>query len=331
MADYQDIKKTVRSYQAALDGASADDAISVLTDNMVPEFLWRGMHPFYEQYGADNVAAVFWAPLKKAFTTLHRREDIFMAGTNAIENGEWVCSSGHFSGLFDNNWLGITATHKLTFIPYVEFTKVENGKISEVAFFCDIISVMQQAGVNVLPEQTASDIIRPGPATHDGLLHNAQNPTMSAKTLALVTQMCDDLTGSGMGSPDEQLRQTWHDNMYWFGPSGIGSTYTVERYQHQHQGPFERHLGDIKFNGHVCRFAEGDFACWFGWPNLSMKSTGGFLGMPASDIPADMRVVDIYRRDGDKLAENWVYIDILHFLSMQGLDILKRVKEIRQS
>ena len=44
-----------------------------------------------------------------------------------------------------------------------------------------------------------------------------------------------------------------------------------------------------------------------------------------------MRVVDIYRRDGDKLAENWVYIDILHFLSMQGVDILKRVKEIRQS
>jgi hypothetical protein len=331
MTDYQDIKNTVRHYQAELDKANADDVAAVLAKHTMPEFLWRGMHPFYEQQGAADVASIFWAPLKTAFTALHRREDIFMAGTNVIESGEWICSSGHLSGLFDNSWLGIPATHKLTFIPYVEFTKIENGKISEAAFFCDIISVMQQAGVNVLPEQTASDIMRPGPATHDGLLHGPQNPVMSAKTLALVTQMCDDLTGAGMGSIDEQLRETWHDNMYWFGPSSIGSTYTLERYQYQHQGPFEKTLGDIKFNGHVCRFAEGDYACWFGWSNLSMKSTGGFLGLPASDTVTEMRVVDIYRRDGEKLAENWVHIDILHFLSLQGLDILKRVKEIHHS
>jgi len=41
-----------------------------------------------------------------------------------------------------------------------------------------------------------------------------------------------------------------------------------------------------------------------------------------------MRVVDIYRRDGEKLAENWIFIDILHFLSLQGLDVLGRMKGI---
>jgi hypothetical protein len=35
-----------------------------------------------------------------------------------------------------------------------------------------------------------------------------------------------------------------------------------------------------------------------------------------------MRVVDMYRREGDKLAENWVFIDMLHFLKMQGVDVL---------
>jgi hypothetical protein len=329
MKNYQTIKKIVKNYQAELESASADNVASIIKKHTLSNCLWRGMHPFHEQYGAADIASVFWAPLKTSFTSLHRREDIFMAGNNVIEEGEWVCSSGHLSGLFDDNWLGIPATHKLTFIPYVEFTKVEDGKISEVAFFCDVISVMHQAGVNVLPEQTASDIIRPGPATHDGLLHDIQDPVRSAKTLALVTQMCDDLTTSQMGSPYQQLRETWHDNMYWFGPSSIGSTYTLPRYLHQHQGPFEKGLSDIKFNGHVCRFAEGEFACWFGWPNLSMKSGGGFLGLPASDTMTEMRVVDIYRRDGDKLAENWIYIDILHFLHMQGLDVLKRLKQIR--
>jgi hypothetical protein len=42
-----------------------------------------------------------------------------------------------------------------------------------------------------------------------------------------------------------------------------------------------------------------------------------------------MRVVDIYRRDGDKLAENWVFIDLLHWLSMQGLDVLGRLRNLQ--
>ena len=53
-----------------------------------------------------------------------------------------------------------------------------------------------------------------------------------------------------------------------------------------------------------------------------MRSKGGFLGLPSSDVEADMRIVDLYRRDGEKLAENWIFIDIPHFLAMQGIDIL---------
>ena len=39
--------------------------------------------------------------------------------------------------------------------------------------------------------------------------------------------------------------------------------------------------------------------------------------------PSDMRVIDIYRREGNKLAENWVFIDFFHFWKMQGIEILK--------
>jgi hypothetical protein len=45
-------------------------------------------------------------------------------------------------------------------------------------------------------------------------------------------------------------------------------------------------------------------------------------------MPADMRVVDVYRRDGDKLAENWVIIDLPHWLAMQGLDVLARMRQL---
>jgi hypothetical protein len=39
-------------------------------------------------------------------------------------------------------------------------------------------------------------------------------------------------------------------------------------------------------------------------------------------------VVDVYRRDGDKLAENWVIIDLPHWLNMQGLDVLARMRQL---
>ena len=128
---------------------------------------------------------------------------------------------------------------------------------------------------------------------------------------------------------EEELAITWHEDMIWWGPTGIGSTYTIERYAKQHSGPMREAFTDRIFHGHVCRMAEGYFGGWFGWPNLTLTPTGGFMGMPSSNKPCDMRVVDIYRRDGDKLAENWVFIDMLYFWKQQGLDILERLSATR--
>jgi hypothetical protein len=116
--------------------------------------------------------------------------------------------------------------------------------------------------------------------------------------------------------------------MIWWGPGGIGASYTIPRYLEQHAGPFRAHLHDRTFHGHLAFVTEGKFGGFFGWPNLSMKHVGGYLGLPASEQRGEMRVVDVYRREGDKLAENWVFIDMLHFLRCQGLDVLERIKTV---
>ena len=143
--------------------------------------------------------------------------------------------------------------------------------------------------MEALPPPTGAFFITPGPRTHDGLLFEPQDPAESAKTMALINRMIDDLVASSLESPTEELADTWHDDMIWFGPAAIGASYTQERYQKQHQGPFADGLADIVFNGHLCRFAEGRYGGFFGWPNLSMTPRGGFLGMPAVDKRADMR------------------------------------------
>lgn len=334
MNDFQASKERVRQFHTELDAASGDQIETVLRRHTSDDYSWRGMHPFNEQRGAKDVAKVFWKPFRHAFTSMQRRPDVFMAGLadpkveNGIPGSLWVCSMGHLMGLFDHDWLGIPSSGKMAFLRYAEFNRIAGGNIVETALFCDIISVMQQVGLNPLPPQTGAAFITPGPRTHDGLMYAAQDPVEGEKTLALINQMIEDLTSSYMESPEEQLAQTWHQDMIWFGPAGIGATYTRERYRQQHQGPFRAHLKDIKYNGHVCRMAEGRFGGFFGWANLSMKTAGNFMGLPASDYPTEMRVVDIYRREGDKLAENWIFIDILHFLYLQKLDVLGRMRSI---
>jgi hypothetical protein len=328
MSDFQANKELIQNYCRDLDAADHDRINTVIGSYTADDYFWRGMHPFHEQNSSQDVAEVFWKPFRYSFTSIQRRPDVFMAGLNdADDDGtEWVCSMGHLMGLFDRAWLGIPPTHKMAFLRYVEFHRVDGGQIAETALFCDIVSVMQQAGVNPFPKQTGAAVITPGPCTHDGLLFERQDPLESRKTLGLINQLITDLTTSYTGAAEKDLARCWHDGMAWFGPAGIGATFTRDRYCEQHQNPFRNGLTDIVFNGHVCRFAEGCYGGFFGWANLSMRSAGGFMGLPASDRPTEMRVVDVYRREGEKLAENWIFIDLLHFLSLQGVDVLAGIR-----
>lgn len=342
-AELQRAKQVVLDYYLAIDAASVDETAEVLQKHTAEDYRWRGVHPFHEQLGAEAVADTFWRPTKRAFSSLQRRPDVFLAGdtvpgtSSAAESeGVWVCQMGHMLGLFDRPWLDIPPTRKMCFLRYAEFHRVNNGQIAETALFTDVISVMAQAGHYPLPPQTGASHIHPGPMTHDGLLFDEQDPVDGQATIDLVNRMIEDLSrandiGNETGDdrvPRDLLAEAWHEDMIWSGPAGIGATYTIDRYQEQHQYPFRFNLANKKFNGHVARFAEGDYACFFGWANLTNTAAGGFLGLTGNETPAEMRVVDVYRRDGDKLAENWVFIDLLHWLNMQGLDVLARMRQL---
>jgi hypothetical protein len=255
---------------------------------------------------------------------------VFIAGVNgAKDDGIWVMSMGHFMGLFDQPWLGIPPTRKIAMLRFAEFHRVEDGRIAESAMFCDIIHLMLQAGLTPLPPQTGAHLVQPGPLTHDALLYDAQDPAVGQETAKVIRRMIGDIINVGkFARREDELRQHWHEDMIWWGPGGIGASYTIPRYLEQHAGPFRAHLHDRTFHGHLAFITEGNFGGFFGWPNLSMKHIGGYLGLPASEERGEMRVVDVYRRNGDKLAENWVFIDMLHFLKCQGLDVLERIKTV---
>ncbi len=332
MTNYQSEKALVRAYYTALDANDANVA-AVMDEFISADYLWRGFHPFNELTSGADVAAKFWVPLRQSLSHLQRRQDVFMAGANVNEaGGTWVVSMGHLMGLFDQPWLGIRPTHKMVLLRYCEFNRVDDGKITETAMFFDIPHLMIQAGQNPFPPQTAAHNVQPGPLTHTGLMFDVQDPKEGIKTMDAINAMTKDIkTWSGGKSEPlvDELRRTWNEDMVWWGPAGIGATYTIERYAEQHSGPFRAAFVDRTFNGHICKVAEGEFGGFFGWPNLTLNTKGNFMGMPATGQSGEMRVIDIYRRGGDKLSENWIFIDLLHFWKQQGLDVLGRLPSVR--
>lgn len=337
MGKYQEVKKIVRSYFDVLEREGKEDPSVVNLTKTIKQFtsdnyLWRGVYPWRIQESVEDAVEKFWSPFMSSVKNIQRRQDIFIGGTNEISGEKWVMSMGHFMGLFDREWMGIRPTGKMISLRYAEFNCVEEGRITQTGIFVDIVGFMIQAGVNPLPPSTGQYFIYPGPRTHDGLLFEDAPEDQGATTLQLLNDMVNDLSklneSGSMGCPPELLERTWHKDMIWYGPAGIGASYTIPRYQLQHQLPFRENLEDKKFNGHVCRFAEGNFACFFGWPNLSNTPKGGFLGLPGGKISTDMQVVDVYSKVGDKLSENWVFIDIPFWLKQQGLDIFERTSQI---
>lgn len=339
MGKFTSAKQTALEYFEALENCEVGAAAEVLERYTAPGYQMRSVYPFRELAGARAAAEKVWVPMRTALSSMQRRQDILMAGENLYAPDEvWVMSMGHFTGLFDREWLGIRPTGKMASLRYAEFICVEGGKIKESCLHLDLIGLMQQAGAYPLPPSTAQYFIYPGPKRHNGLLFEDAPEEESRATLELVSRMCDDLVKGGLVSESDDVidaaytervyARTFSPKMTWYGPCGIGATYTIPRYVEQHQGPFSDGLTDMKFVGHRVRFAEGKFACWFGWPNLRNRNKGGYLGMPTGKEPAEMYVVDVYSCQEGMIEENWVFIDIPWWLKQQGLDVFQRTERI---
>jgi hypothetical protein len=236
---YQDEKKFTLNYFEEMERASADEVANVLRQSCGQDYTFYGVYPFNQLKSVVEVAEKVWQPLKHSLTNMQRRQDVFIAGTSEINGENWTMSMGHFMGLFDKDWLGIRATRKLAMLRYAEFNCIENGKITQSGLWLDIIGFMQQVGVNPLPPQTGASFVYPGPRDHSGIQLGDNAPEEAVKTLKVLNQMIDDLSALNISGDDrcspDVLARTWHEDMAWYGPAGIGATYMIERYQEQHQ------------------------------------------------------------------------------------------------
>ncbi|WP_209000612.1 ester cyclase [Labrenzia sp. DG1229] len=276
--------------------------------------------------GREEVRDGFFLPLREAFSHVRRRDEIFIGGPNRRSpGGHWIAAVTHYLGNFENPLFGVKPSNNLVFLRSGEFYRVEpDGRISEAKIIVDLIDLMRQAGRFPLPEMFGTEMLFPGPATHDGVL-----PSGSAdgeETLDLCEAMLDDLTAfdpetftsSGQTGDDGY----WHDDMLWYGPGGIGSNYRWSGFEKDHRAPFLTAFPDRVGGNHYCRIGDGNYAAVSGWPSMTMTHKGDYLGVPASGRSLTLRVMDFYRCAGGKIMENWVMLDYIDLFQQMGRDLI---------
>lgn len=310
-------------YKAFLDALAhpAEDGFAgAVSGFLAPDAKANAVHPINAMAGAQGYLDNLITPLATALTGLYRRDDILMGGT--YEGRDWVSSTGYFVGRFINPLFGIKPTGKLAWLRVGEFHRMENGRSVESYTFLDLPELMIASGVWPLQTPQGNPCFTPGPASRDGFLLHDTPKQETAKTLHIVEAMLQ-----GLATQDEAWRPYWHQNMMWYGPAAFGSFVGIEefaRFQTPFEAAFEGWGGGMSPTTptrHFTRHADGNYACTGGWPSLQGTHVKPYLGFEPTGVTTRFRVCDWWRREGDLLVENWVFVDIPHALLQWGHDL----------
>ncbi len=299
---------------------------NALSDLYHTDVQWHGPHPINDHRGSRAVVKAFWEPFLAALPDVERRDDILIAGT--FKDGSWVGTTGYYTGTFANDWLGIPATGGVLNVHFGEFSRLEQGKVCEVYLILDILDVIRQAGrwPAELPKSPGIIDRAPGPASKDGVVFTGDDARESNTSLALVEAMIAGLMSyDGRTLPSMGMTRFWHPQMMWYGPAGIGSSRRLKGFEDVHQRAFLTAFPDRVGGDHKARIGDGAYVGSTGWPSVRATHLGPWLGVPPTGRRISMRVMDFWRREGDLLRENWVFIDQLDLLLQMDFDVLAKI------
>ena len=295
-----------------------------------PDAVINVVHPFNRHEGLEALLTGLLHSLQTSFTHLHRNDYIAFSGT--FEDAEWVTCTGYITGRFDRDWLGIPASGTMTHIRFGEFHRMKDCLAIESYIFLDIPALMIERDVWPIRDSPGMDRgatgYLPGPATGDGLQWHDNDPELSRSSVAMVTDML-----RALATPDEAWRPYWSDDMIWYGPAAFGAFMGLNdfaRFQVPFERAFEGWSGGAANNGitrHACRFADGNYICTAGWPSLTGIHIKPFLDQDATGKRVFMRVCDWWRREGNLLMENWVFVDVPHVLLQLDHDVFSDLQK----
>ena len=128
----------VKRMEAGLAAGESD-----MTPYFTPGFQWRGNQGCGTKDGLDAFRRNWQLPLRAAFTDRDYKTEKFLA------DGEWAACFGHIEATHSGPFMGIAPTGKRVRIPYMDFWRVEDGRIADNPVSVDFPAVLAQLGVDV--------------------------------------------------------------------------------------------------------------------------------------------------------------------------------------
>ena len=300
---------------------------------MAPDAALRLCHPFGDLTGPDALYAACYRPLLEAMPDLERRDMIVLCGQTP-EGEAWIGCMGNYMGTFLAPFLDIPPTGHLAHMRYHEFFRVVDGKVTQMQAIWDLPELMMLAGAWPMAPQLGAYLCTPGPMTSDGLVAEGDGRPAMDHVIAMLTDLCRH---PGQGGPEVmQLEKYWHPRFNWYGPAGIGAGRGIAGFRNWHQIPFLRAMPDRKLDamGDLLShwFAQGDYVCETGWPNMRLTLSGdGFMGIAPSGGEVLLRSLDFWRLEDGLIRENWVLVDLLDLFRQVGVDVFARLRDFNKA
>ncbi len=337
MTNNQLNKQIVWSLWQALDDVDPGRGDAAAHAALAPGLAFHGHDPVNHLNGVDAFLHAFWHPLRRSFPDLQRQTHIFMAGaSNGRRDGDmskdgrlWVGGTGLMTGRFTQDYLGIPATGQRVSLRWGEFCRVEGGRIVEVFFLIDMLDLLQQAGLQVLPPSRGHEGIWPAPRAADGVMHEAQDAAVSAYSLdhiwRFIYQGLDRYDKSDLRSMG--MANWFAPRVHWYGPGGIGACLNFHEFETLHQRPWLVAFPDRAVQDLDALIAEGDYSGGPGWAGVIATHSGPYQDHPATGRRVQINGMDWWKRSGEQYVENWVFVDMLHLFRQFGVDLLDRARE----
>lgn len=322
-------------FQNALTSVT-EGAREAIAQVIAPDARVHLCYPFGDITGGDLYDTLY-APLFAAMPDLERRDMIVLSGTTA-EGQDWVGCMGNYMGTMTKAWTinghHIPPTGHLTHMRYHEFFRFQDGHVTEAQIIWDIPELMMQAAAWPMAPQLGKFLCTPAPMTQDGLTANGDGKATMDHVIAMLTDLCKH---PAQGGPEVMnLEQYWHPRFNWYGPAGIGTARGIAGFRNWHQIPFLRAMPDRKLDamGDLMShwFAQGDYVCETGWPNMRLTITDdGWMGIAPANTEVLLRSLDFWRMEDGNIRENWVLVDLLDLYAQCGVDVLARMSEFNKA
>lgn len=298
-----------------------------------PDAVVEAAHPWGRRDGLAAIGAM-WAEIRAALPDMERRDLIFVGGANrddprlaAARAPHLVAAMGHLQGTFAADLLDIPATHGVAHLRYGEAHWLDGDRIRRSWIWVDLLDLKRQAGLWPLPPALGTEGMWPGPAPQDGLRTDDGAWTGPDALETVFAMHAALLAFDGRRAESMDHSAYWTENFMYYAASGIGMSRGLDGFRAHHQFPFLRAFPDRISEGHFIRIADGPYAVTGGI--VAGTHAGAYLGMTPTGRRVRIPVMDFYRLDGRRIAENWLPMDVAFLAHQLGHDLFQRIRHYR--